>query len=70
MAIEMKKLSTGPLRGMGYDAAARKMVIETTTGKFEYTNISPEFYRRFATASSPLSFYRDNIEEEMSGRKV
>jgi hypothetical protein len=68
--MEMKKLSTGPLRGIGYDSANRKMVIETTTGTFEYTNISSEFYRRFATASSPLSFYRDNIEEEMSGRRV
>lgn len=68
--MEMKKLSTGPLRGIGYDTAARKMVIETTTGTFEYANVSPEFYRRFSNASSPLSFYRDNIEEEMSGKKI
>jgi hypothetical protein len=68
--MEMKKLSVGPLKGIGFDSATRRMRIQTSTGTFEYSNVSPEFYRKFATASSPLSFYRDNIEEEMVGRKV
>ena len=63
-------VSAGNLRAIGYDSAARKMVIETSTGTFEYTGVMPEFWRRFSTASSMLSFYRDNIEEEMTGRRI
>lgn len=70
MPVEMKKMSSGNLRAIGYDAAARKMIIETSSGTFEYANVGPEFYRRFSGASSPWSFYRDNIEDEMNGRKI
>jgi hypothetical protein len=70
MPYDMKKLSGGSLKAAGYDAANRKMIVELTSGKLEYSNISADLFRRFTQASSPWSFYRDNIEEELTGRRV
>ncbi len=68
--MEMKKLSGGNLRAAGYDAATRKLVVELTSGTFEYAGISPEMWRRFSGASSPWSYFRDNIEEEITPRRI
>jgi hypothetical protein len=62
-AMEMKRLSGGNLRAAGYDERARTLRVELTSGTFEYHEVSPEIWRRFAGASSPWSFFRDNIEE-------
>ncbi len=63
-------MSGGNLRAAGYDAPARKLVVELGSGTFEYSGISADLWRRFAAASSPWSFYRDNIEEEFTPRRV
>jgi hypothetical protein len=67
--MEMKKMNGGSLRAAGYDERARKLVVELTAGTFEYTGVPSEVWRRFSTASSPWSYYRDNIEEEFTGRR-
>jgi hypothetical protein len=46
------------------------MVIETSTGTFEYANVSPEIYRRLMTSPTPASFYKEVIEEDFTGRRV
>ena len=68
--MEMKRLSGGNLRAAGYDAANRTLVVELTSGTFSYAGISAETWRRFATASSPWSFFRDNIDEEYAAKRV
>jgi KTSC domain-containing protein len=68
--MEMKKLNGGNLRAAGYDAASRKLVVELTAGTFEYTGVSPEMWRRLASSSSPWSYFRDNIEEEFSPKRI
>ena len=68
--MEMKRMSGGSLRAAGYDPRERKLVVELTAGTFEYSGVSPEVWRRFSTASSPWSYYRDNIEEEFAARRV
>ena len=62
-AMDMKRLSGGNLRAAGYDERKGVLVVELTNGTFEYSGITPETWRRFAGASSPWSFYRDNIED-------
>ena len=47
--MEMKRLNGSGLRAAGYDERNRKMVIETTTGTFEYANVGVEIYRRLVT---------------------
>ncbi|QJR15806.1 KTSC domain-containing protein [Usitatibacter palustris] len=66
----MKKLNATGLRSAGYDERNRKLVVETTSGTFEYANISPELYRRLMSSPSPASFYKDSIEEEFTARRV
>jgi hypothetical protein len=68
--MEMKRINRSPVVAIGYDEKNRRMVVELTTGTWEYANVSPELYRRFASAAVPGSFYRDNIEEDMTGRRL
>ncbi len=63
-------MSGGNLRAAGYDARERKLVVELTAGTFEYGGVTAETWRRFATASSPWSFFRDNIDEEYAAKRV
>ena len=68
--MEMKRMSGGSLRAAGYDARERRLVVELTAGTFEYSGVPGEVWRRFSTASSPWSYFRDNIEEEFAARRV
>ena len=68
--MDMKKMSGGNLRAAGYDEPSRKLVVELTGGTFEYAGVSADLWRRFAGASSPWSFFRDNIEEELNARRI
>ena len=40
--MEMKRLTGGSLRAAGYDERARKLVIELTSGTFEYQSVPSE----------------------------
>ena len=61
--MEMKKLSAGNLRAAGYDPTRQKLVVELTSGTFEFGGVSADTFRRLTSASSPWSFFRDNIED-------
>jgi hypothetical protein len=63
-------LSGGNLRAAGYDERNRKLVVELTSGTFEYAGVTSDVWRRFSSASSPWSFFRDNIEEEYAAKRV
>ncbi len=66
----MKRLTGGSLRAAGYDERQRLLVVELTAGTFQYAGVTPEVWRRFSTASSPWSYFRDNIEEEYAATRV
>lgn len=68
--MEMKKVNKANLRAIGYDEQRRLLVVELSAGTYEYSNVSPEIWRRFSTASSIASFFRDNIEEDFNKRRV
>jgi hypothetical protein len=68
--MEMKKLSGGNLRAAGHDDRRRVLVVELTSGTFEYSGVTAETFRRLVTASSPWSFFRDNIDEEYPAKRV
>lgn len=63
----MKRLNASGLRAAGYDERERKLVVETTSGTFEYANVSPEVYRRLMASPSPASYYKDMIEDDVNG---
>lgn len=69
--MEMKKISSGKLRAMGYDAAARLLQVELDDGStLQYSGVGEEVWRRFSTSGAAWSFYRDNIEEEFASKRV
>jgi hypothetical protein len=68
--MEMKRLNGQGLRAAGYDERDRKLVVETTSGTFEYANVSPEIYRRLMSSPTPASYYREQIEEDFTSRRV
>jgi hypothetical protein len=69
-AMEMRKLNAGNLRAAGYDEKTRTLVVELTSGRFEYAGVSSEVWRRLSTSSSPWSYFRDNIEEELAAKRL
>jgi hypothetical protein len=68
--MEMKRVTGGNLRAVGYDAAKGTLVVELTSGTFEYAGVSADTHRRLLSASSPWSYYRDNIDEEYPAKRI
>lgn len=69
--MEMKHLSSGNLRAAGYDDRNRVLQVEFSNGQvMEYRGVSAEMARRLLASSSAASYFRDNIEEEFTGRRV
>ncbi len=71
MAIEMKRLNSGRLRAVGYDASARLLQVEFDDGKLvQYQGVGQEVWRRLSSSGSAWSYFRDNIEEDFSARRI
>ena len=68
--MEMKRLNGQGLKAAGYDERDRKLVVETTSGTYEYANVSAEIYRRLMGSPTPASYYREQIEEEFTARRL
>jgi hypothetical protein len=68
--MEMKRMSGGSLRAAGYDAREQKLVVELTSGTYEYSGVGNEVWRRLSSSSSPWSYFRDNVEEEFPAKRI
>jgi hypothetical protein len=69
--MEMKRISSGRLRAIGYDVGSRTLRVHFDDGKIlEYAGVGQEIWRRLSQAASAWSVYRDNIEEEFVGKPV
>ena len=68
--MEMKKVSAGKLRAVGYDEKNRLLQVELTNGTFQYDGVSPEIYRRLISSASMWSYFRNNVEEEFAAKKI
>jgi len=69
--MERKRVNAGTIRSVGYDQASRTLEVEFTSGSIsQYANVPAEVHRRFLAAPTLISFFRDNIEEEYSTRRV
>lgn len=68
--MEMKKINAGKLRAIGYDPRDRILRVEFEDGSaIDYSGVGTEVWRKLSTSGSAWSYYRDNIEEEFSGRR-
>lgn len=69
--MDMHKTNAGKLRAIGYDANTRTLRVELDDGSaFEYANLGESIWRNFKNAGAQWSFYRDNIEEEFTAKRV
>lgn len=69
--MEMRKISAGKLRGIGYDAKNRVLQVQLDDGSLlQYNGVGEDIWRRFSSSGAVWSFYRDNIEEEFAARRV
>lgn len=69
--MEMKKISSGKLRAIGYDARARLLQVQLDDGtSLQYSGVGEDSWRRLSSSGAAWSYYRDNIEEEFSARRV
>jgi hypothetical protein len=68
--MEMKRINAGKLRAIGYEPRERTLRVEFDDGSaIDYAGVGTEVWRRLSTSGSAWSYYRDNIEEEFSGRR-
>ncbi|MBR0568743.1 KTSC domain-containing protein [Azoarcus sp. L1K30] len=69
--MEMKRINSGKLRAAGYDERARILRIELDDGRaIEYSGVGVAIWQRLSSSASAWSYYRDNIEEEFTGRRA
>ena len=69
--MDMLTISSGKLSAIGYDPRERTLQVQMSDGKtLQYSGVGEETWRRLRSASSPWSFYRDNIEEEFAVKSV
>lgn len=68
--MEMKRINAGKLRAIGYDAHKRVLRVELDDGSaIDYAAVGQEVWRRLANSGAAWSYYRDNIEDEFTGRR-
>jgi len=69
--MEIKKINSGRLRALGYDARARLLHVQLDDGStLQYSGVGEDTWRRFSNSGVAWSFYRDNIEEEFTAKRV
>lgn len=69
--MEMKKINSGKLRAIGYDGRARLLQVQLDDGStLQYSGVGDEIWRRLSSSGAAWSYYRDNIEEEFTAKRV
>ncbi|HAF45947.1 MAG TPA: KTSC domain-containing protein [Gallionellaceae bacterium] len=69
--MEMKKINSGKLRAIGYDARLRILQVQLDNGDtLQYSGVGDDLWRRLSSSGAAWSFYRDNIDEEFTVKKV
>ena len=68
--MEMKRINAGKLRAIGYDPREQLLRVEFEDGSaIDYSGVGAEVWCRLSTSGAAWSYYRDNIEEEYTGRR-
>jgi hypothetical protein len=69
--MERKRLNASNIRSAGYDARNRVLEIEFSSGSInQYSGVSEEIYRRLMSSPSPGSYFRDEIEESFTAKRL
>jgi hypothetical protein len=69
--MDRKKVASSGLRSVGFDERNRVLEIEFSDGRIvQFSGVSAEVHRRLVGAPSMLSYYRDNIEESFTAKRI
>jgi hypothetical protein len=69
--MERKRINASNIRAVGYDVRNRMLEIEFSNGGiYQYSGVSEEVHRRLVNAPSPGSYFRDNIEENFTAKRL
>jgi KTSC domain-containing protein len=69
--MERKKVNSSSIRSVGFDERSRVLEVEFSDGRIiQYSGVSAEIHRRFLSAPSLVSYFRDNIEESFTAKRM
>jgi hypothetical protein len=69
--MERKKVNSNTIRSVGYEPGSQTLEIEFTSGSIcQYSRVSPEIHRKLMAAPAIGSFFKDNIEEEFTAKRI
>ena len=69
--MEMKKINSGRLRAIGYNARARMVQVQLDDGStLQYGGVGEDTWRSLSSSGAAWSYYRDNIEEEFAAKRI
>jgi hypothetical protein len=69
--MERKRVNSTSIRSVGYEAKSGTLEVEFSSGSIvQYERVPPEVHRRFMAAPSPTSYFRDEIEESYTARRL
>ena len=69
--MERKRINSSAIRAVGYDARQRVLEIEFSNGSiYQYSGVSDEVHRRLVNSPSAGSYFRDNIEESFTAKRI
>ena len=69
--MDRKKVSSSSIRSVGYDERNRVLEVEFNDGRVnQYSGVSAEVHRRLMSAPSIVSYFRDNVEESFTAKRL
>jgi hypothetical protein len=69
--MDRKKVSSSSIRSVGYDERDRVLEVEFNDGRIsQYSGVSAEVHRRLISAPSIVSYFRDNVEESFTAKRL
>lgn len=69
--MERRKVNSSAFRSVGYDERNRVLEMEFSDGRVvQYSGVSAEVHRRLMNAPSMVSYFRDNIEESFTAKRI
>jgi len=69
--MEMTQINSGRLRAIGYDARARILQVQLDDGTtLQYGGVGENVWCRLSSSGAAWSYYRDNVEEEFSAKRM
>ena len=69
--MDRKKVSSSSIRSVGYDERNRVLEVEFSDGRItQFSGVSAEVHRRLMSAPSIVSYFRDNVEESFSAKRI